>query len=760
MQELIYVIQWWTVLFVIGISFFPLTFFLFKNFYDKGYLFSKVLGTAVLSYSVFILGIFKIVPFSNLVLFALITIFLAINIFLFIFLKQKIKKNLVKIIIFEELIFFTSLLFWTSIKSYQSEIYGLEKYMDFGFINSILRSDYFPPKDMWYYPYSINYYYFGHLITAVLTKISNIKASISYNLMLSSLFAFTFSLSFSLILNLFKNNAEKLKKIMVFGGIAAALFVSLSGNLHTIYSFFLAYPNENPKPFWDLVFSISNYPNSYWYPNATRFIPFTIHEFPIYSFVVSDLHGHVLDIPLVLFSIGLIYSIFQDGFVKLRKILVLSFFAAIMYMTNVWDGIIYPLLAILVILTLNIKLNKSQQEKNQKINYLKFDIYKLILTVLILILGFFIFSFPFNLNFKPFVSGIGIICAPPFLTNIGKLGPFLFEKDHCQRSEWWQLTTLYGFFYFWVIFFSVFLFKKVNPKREIRSAKQTQNYKIKKVFGNLKFGFDKLFGIWNMKFEILPSDVFILFLIFLSTLLIIIPEFIYVKDIYPAHYRANTMFKLVYQAFIMLSLSSAYIIIRLISNFQFQSARWRTNFKKIYVLKLAVLVFIGSIGLFLVFSYTYFAINSYFNEFKTKQGIDGISYLKRIHPYDYDAILWINENVKGQPVMLEAQGDSYTDYERISANTGLPTIFGWTVHEWLWRGTYDIVAPRIEEVKNIYESPNVGLVKTLLQKYDVAYVYVGGLERQKYPALNEQKFSQLGEVIYQNGDVKIYKINS
>jgi len=62
--------------------------------------------------------------------------------------------------------------------------------------------------------------------------------------------------------------------------------------------------------------------------------------------------------------------------------------------------------------------------------------------------------------------------------------------------------------------------------------------------------------------------------------------------------------------------------------------------------------------------------------------------------------LWINKNIKGQPTILEAQGDSYTDYGRVSVNTGLPTVMGWTVHEWFWRNSYDIVAPRIEDVKN------------------------------------------------------------
>ena len=61
-----------------------------------------------------------------------------------------------------------------------------------------------------------------------------------------------------------------------------------------------------------------NKPSTYWYPNATRFIPKTIHEFPSYSYVVADLHGHVYDIPFVLLSISILFIIVMCAFTVLR----------------------------------------------------------------------------------------------------------------------------------------------------------------------------------------------------------------------------------------------------------------------------------------------------------------------------------------------------------------------------------------------------------------------------------------------------------
>jgi uncharacterized membrane protein len=168
---------------------------------------------------------------------------------------------------------------------------------------------------------------------------------------------------------------------------------------------------------------------------------------------------------------------------------------------------------------------------------------------------------------------------------------------------------------------------------------------------------------------------------------------------------------------------------------------------------------IGSLLLVLVSLYPYSAIKSYFGDLKTYYGLNGTNYLKINYPNDYEAIQWINKNIQGQPVILEAQGDSYTDYARVSANTGLPTVLGWTVHEWLWRGTYDIPAPRIPEIQKLYESKDVKETKALLDKYNVSYVFIGDLERQKYSNLNDEKFKLLGKIIFKKGNTEIYKIN-
>jgi len=722
MNWLLTSLNWYVYLLIIGIVFYPLTKKIFSKFsFDFAYPFAKVIGIIFVSYTVYVLGTIKILPFNRMSLFLIIGIFALINFFIFKKKKKTINNyqltiNNLSILIFEELLFLASLLFWTFIRSQEPSIRSLEKFMDFGFINSILRGQFFPPKDIWYTPLQINYYYFGHLTGAFLIKLSNIKPAIGYNLILSTIFALGMTQVFSLVANIIKLYQPKIKTLtLIIFGLIGAFFVNLGGNLHTIYTFTTGYPNEKPVPFWQILSKFN--PQTYWYPNATRFIPFTIHEFPSYSYVVADLHGHVFDIPFVLLTIAILFIFFisnqkskiknQNDNLKLKisKLLsshqqlftiFLGFLTAIHYMTNAFDGLIYILLTIFVLFFL-FRLS-----------------WQFLINLIVLIIFFIVFSLPFSSHFTPFITGIGVNCSPDFLTNIGKIGPFLFEKGNCQTSPFWMLFILWGFF--WVSFILFLIVSKI--KKPVTSHQQL---------------------ITN----------FLLILFSFGTFLIIIPEFFYIKDIYPAHFRANTMFKLGYQAFIMMMIASI-ITFFLLKSFRTKRSEVRN------LLITGVWIFFS----FFVIIYPYFSIPSYYGLLNRPVELDGSKWLEQFYPEDKEIVDYLNKNEKGQPVILESQGDSYTDYERISAMTGLPTVAGWWVHEWLWRGSSDVVGNRIPEVIELYQSKDLNKTKELIKKYQIKYIIVSRLEKQKYSELYEAKFSQLAKLVLRssNGLGALYQI--
>lgn len=795
-SDLLLVIQWWGTLFLIGAAAYPLTKCLFKNWWDRGYLFAKAVGMATVAYIVYFLGTIELLAFSQITIWiSLGTVFVVGTLFTItdrstdenkkrLDFKQSLK------FLSEEAFFFAALLFWSYIKAHEPSIHGLEKFMDYGFTKSILNTNFFPAADMWYAGGTINYYYFGHIVMAVLTKFSGLDLRYTFNLMLASLFAFTATMSFSIGFELIKLKKDSTSKLFPFAsGILTSFLVTLGGNLQTIYAFTRGYYGDQAKPFWELWWPLKDFwqslptgLNTYWYANATRFIPYTIHEFPSYSFVVSDVHGHVLSLPFVFLALALLISIhgylhgnlrtlitsFRSNFgwkiSRVKNLLNISnfglqiifygFLVAVLLMTNALDGPIYGALFAVVIIALNWS----------KLHNL--DDWKAIISLLALVGAVAVLvSSPFIFHFNSFVSGLAINCPPSFLVN-GKIGPFLFEGvEKCQHSPLWMMLLLWGFFLYcggWLVGPRIIsYFRRSGPRAGIHSVLNAclparQGSRVEP--GMTKNG----------------ETLLLVFFIF-SIALIIFPEFFYFKDIYPMHFRSNTMFKLGYQAFIMFGLVSGYTIVTILA--AKDGKKFSLDGLKFPLKKIIFVIFLAPL-LFLVSIYPFFSVRSYFGELKAYIGLDGLTWLKNQYPNDYAGIEWLNENavrhqeqsiptsprlrgatMTDNPVIVEADGDSYTDYERMSAFTGLSTVIGWPVHEWLWRGSYDIVSPRREDVGVIYQSQNVDLTAQLLKRYKVKYVVAGTLERERYSGLpNEWKFMRLGKVVFRDGLTVIYEI--
>lgn len=689
-----FIFTWWLTLFLLGSVSLPLIFYIFNNFWDKGYVFAKTVSAVLLTYTIFVLGVFKFLPFTTTSLFLIIFIFLLIDFF---YLKKENNlENFIKVFkdryltfIFEEALFFIVLTTWSFVRGFQPDIEGLEKFMDWGFVNSMLRSQFMPPADMWFSGEPINYYYFGHLIFAVLTKLSNINSAITYNLSIATACALTFISGFSLASNFVFFSLKKPKLFTPIAvGLLSALLLTFGGNLHVVYKI----TKINIKNEGGLVLTKEaaiKAAQSYWYPDATRFIGYdpetkdkTIHEFPIYSFVVADLHGHMNDIAVVIFFMAFLFSLYFHSAavspVNWFLIIPSGFLLSIAYMTNAWDFAVYGLLfGISFFLNLLLAINDSLLAVIKKTFFNGF----------LIIIFWFIFTLPFSLNFTPMAEGLR------------------FSDVH---SPFWQLFILYGGF--WLICFP-FIFFLITSLRARRGGRSNP----------------------------VVADFFVLSLIITATILVIIPEIGYIKDIYIyEHRRSNTMFKLVYQAFMMYSLAGGYVLFRL---------RKYPFYKIIFFL-----VFICHL------IYPYFAVKSYYGLTDYK-GLWGLGFLQNLYPDNLKAIEWLNANIKGQPIILEAAGDSYTTFNQISMATGLPTVEGWLVHEWLWRGGYDKPGARAADVQKIYESQDSSEVRSLLQKYNVDYIFVGDKEHEKYPDLNEQNFISLGtQIVFESGKTKIYKL--
>jgi uncharacterized membrane protein len=153
--------------------------------------------------------------------------------------------------------------------------------------------------------------------------------------------------------------------------------------------------------------------------------------------------------------------------------------------------------------------------------------------------------------------------------------------------------------------------------------------------------------------------------------------------------------------------------------------------------------------------------------------LDGMAYMRTAvhreegHTFalrsDWEAIRWLQAHVAGSPVVLEAQVPLYRWGSRVSVYTGLPTVLGWDWHQKQQRwGDQHLVDQRAADVRALYADPDPARKLALLRRYDVAYVYVGALERAYYPPAGLAAFEQLVgrglERVYENAAVTIYRV--
>lgn len=725
-------LQWYIVILGLGVLFMPLSDVLFSSFIDRGYLFSKTIGIAVTGYLMWFMSSLHIMRFRTRSCYIAVLIGFLINLVIFYRKKKKgqlgkktvnpyentyhfTRRDTMDTALMEELLFLAVFLVFTYIRGFKPEAYGTEKFMDYGFMTSMMRSDYMPPQDFWFSGTSLNYYYVGQFLATYLTRLSFVGTALGYNLMLmmTGAFAFVlpFSLGYNLIFHYLRERRGKRGYLPAIGGLLTGAGVCLAGNMHyPIYRWLV--------PWFRKTILAETVKSSYWFPDATRYIGYhpetndkTIHEFPAYSFVLGDLHAHVINILFVLtvlaILMGWLYSRpskKEDVKSTLRELvhpshLMLGFLIGLFHTTNYWDFPIYYVVSGAVILFSNMVVYNFKG-KAYWITALQ--------GILILLLGKFI-SLPFTLRFHQ-------ISATPLWT--------------VARTPLYQLMVLWGLPYFVVIAFLIILV--INYKK--RSLRYHQNTKERPAL----FRF-----IEGLKY----SDLFIITIGLCAMGLVLIPEIIYIKDIYSGDYkRANTMFKLTYQAFILFGISFGYIFVRLL-------AFGRNLGQKI-------IAFTGLFFFLLTLFYSGNAVKSWYgNIFDQKgyEGLDATAFMEEILPEDDLGTQWLNANIKGSPIVLEANGDSYTKYQRVSVITGLPTVLGWHTHEWLWKSEVGVtdsmvvekLDKRTEDIETIYTSIEEETVRDLLIQYDVSYIYVGGLEEQKYGTINHDLLRSIGTVVYE-----------
>ncbi len=253
--------------------------------------------------------------------------------------------------------------------------------------------------------------------------------------------------------------------------------------------------------------------------------------------------------------------------------------------------------------------------------------------------------------------------------------------------------------------------------------------------------------------------------------LVAMTEIIFLRDVFVGGYpRMNTVFKFYFQAWALLSITSGAGVYFILDAFRPAATAVATGLhswvrRGSRVLWSAVLLLLVLAGLVYPVVGSYQRTNNYMQR---TNSLDGLNYMQSYDPGDYAAIRWLNSHIKGDPIIVEAydpQGGDYTDYGRISAFTGLPTLMGWAGHEYQWRVNWlnkDYNAAdfyrRGSDINAIYTDKHPNEVLTLMTRYNAQYLYVGPLEQMTYPGVDLQRFKAFMQVVYSADGVTIYQV--
>lgn len=839
-------ILWYITITLLGLLTFPLGYRLFPALADRGYSLSRALGLLLWGFLFWLLVSFHVIRnevgglLFTLALLAALSLWalwgrddeagstedpgLAIR---WAELLAWIKANL-RVIISVEALFLVAFAAWAFIRANNPDTTGTEKPMEIAFINAILHSPVFPPHDPWLSGYAISYYYFGYVLAAMLGMITATNGGMTFNLMLSLVFALSVIGSYGLLYNLLAafyvtSSADSSefsspgfspvsRLTSVLQPLLAPLFLVMMGNLEGFLELLRAYgfgwANTSSNFWlWLNMKDLSDVPAApfYWNPRfwfwwrASRILHDydlqgtyfeIIDEFPFFSYLLGDLHPHVLAMPFGLLAAALALNLYMGGWrgvtdifgfktpVRRQGLVLMAVVLGGLAFLNTWDFPVY-LAIVSGALILNLVHSPGETTSSRARgwdwdlveDFLKFSIPMALASVVLYL--------PFYVGFSSQAGGIlpnvifptrgvylwimfGTLLVPIFLLLVWMVG-----KHGAEWKKGFLITTgfvllLWAFSIILGIFAaqtdigrSFVTSQGLTSTREVLSAATLRRLQfgagLLTIMLLIGSGLSYLLPVsYHPETENeshvvpVPGPIpFVMMFIVFGGLLVLAPEFVYLRDQFG--WRMNTVFKFYYQAWALWSLAAAFgfvVIIREVRGFK----------SGLFSIVITLVLLAGLIypALSLPNKTDNFNLNT-----PERRTIDGAAYLGTYNPDDYLAIQWLTLARPG--TVAEAVGGSYTEFARVSTYSGQPSVLGWPGHESQWRGGSTEMNGRSEDLAKLYTTSNWIETQTILKRYDIRYVYLGPLERSTY-AVDDRKFSTNLSEAYNQGQVVIYEV--
>ena len=740
-------LRWYLTSLATGIAFAPLAAWLFQRLPGHGAWFARPVGMLATVWPVWFLASATPVPYATWLLWAVLVAggaagwALAIR-------SRTIDRHWVRSMVTAELVFLLAFVVGIVFRGYVPKIAGTEQPMDVGFLASSIRATDMPPRDQWFAGEPINYYYLGYLINGSIARMSGLPSWVAYNLALVGTFATTVVVAAGLARAVAYRIAGR--SLATLAAAAAAFLIVVAGNMRA--------PIELLKD-RELVW------NEFWFQNigwrSSRVIvdtgwpqEETITEFPMFSFLLGDLHPHVTTLPFTILVLAIAVSLFlraKDGWRSddrggWAEMGVAGIAIGALYPLNSWDFPTYAGAIAVAVIAVH-GLGRATIEQGLALG-----------TVSILAWS------PFWLGFVPFAGGSteGIPNIPLYrqiAENVGGYdGPWTTAGEYLTvLGLLWAIAMLY-------------LVVETLAGRSSASADDSvageaavlEDGSARAVRGGLI-----TLGVVTALLAIaLPAPVVLLsgIPVVLAIRLIarrwgegvnaetvvpallaagfgitLVTELFYVRDVFDGRY--NTLFKVYYQVWTLLGIGCAVAVVLL-----WQRASRSPALRVVMAAGLVAALALGSAYPILSGK----TLIDYKNPRQAWQGLDGLEghgeaettaalepILRGRSPDDVAAIRWLNDNAREGDVLLEAPGCQYGNTgelppSRFSAFTGIPTVIGWDGSERQWRGGQPELRSQIEDragdVSAMYEIYDPA-ENPLFDQYGVTLLVVGDYER-------------------------------
>lgn len=814
------VFSWWALVTLAGLAALPLVVRLLSALPDRGYTLARAVGLLLVGFTFWLLASLGLVPNApGSVLLAWLIVLAAALVVYFLggppFDWRAWWRANKPVVVAGELIFAGLLLGWALYRAHQNSLIGTEKPMELMFISSIMRSPTFPPNDGWLAGYAISYYYFGYVMAAALSMLSGINSSTGFNLTISLLFALTGLNAFGVVYNLVRSRSGQSFRPALLTGLLGLVLVVFLSNFQPV---FVEIPyqaqavSEDYLRFWDTknrdAYEPSARPINLFNPNEARLINWwwfnaartlterdlngarvneVIDEFPQFSFLLADVHPHVLALPFAVMALGLALNALLSGRPPLRSEIVLyALCLGGLVFLNVWDGPIY--MAVLVGAEALRRLhNQGQLARADWWALLRLGVSLAALSVA--------FYLPFYIGFQSQAAGLlpNLLHPTRFQQYFLMFGPLLllllpFLIDEARRGgrrvNWPRgaaaaagvLAVLLALMLALTVVGAI-----VPETRAVALGFVDQNGGWERVLpaliarraetilttGALLVGIAvvvaRLFARRTAADEpgepYSPAAGFALLLIGVGLTLSLIPEFVYLRDNFGT--RMNTIFKFYYQAWVVFSVAAAYGMYSLLTDQregQPVSALARAGVTALLVVVLALGLIYPVLG---IFHRALLETGRLDAETPSPLTLDGGRTL--VGQADYEAVACLGRIVgTNTAVVAEAVGNSYEwQHGRVATLAGIPVVMNWPGHQSQWRGpTYSAVTgTRVQDIERLYTDLRWDVAQGIIERYNIDYVFFGSTERARYGAAGEDKFRENLETICDFGTSRVYRVS-